>query len=272
MAGDGLFHDPGQAEVGDLRPVAMEQDVLRLQVAMLNSHPFTPRDRVLVFIEIIDRVGDGAEVAEQLPARDSTQAPPDRLQEAVPERAVGELHADDQKVVDLPGLEDPHERRVADVPSDLQGTKLAGTQVGREVDQLQRHARAVGRLGFPDVGKTAASAPLDQAIPGDPLGGLQHPVVDSESHRQPRRRTPTAVFAREIASRRRGEKRSASSGNVEGSTWVPARIPAPLSCIHPEHLIIAAPDPPTQDFSGGGWELGFNTRIEDRGFGTRIGG
>jgi len=130
VSGDISLHDPGHAEVAHLGAVAEEQQILRLQVAVLDPQALTAVDRVPGAVEIIDRVGDGVQVAEELSARDAAQALAIRLEEAVPERAVGELHADDQEVLDLPGAVDDQQAGVPDAPRDLQGAQLAGPEVG----------------------------------------------------------------------------------------------------------------------------------------------
>src|SRR3954468_5531140 len=57
----------------------------------------------------------GAGGPGKLGGGDAGEALADGLAEAVQERAVGQLHGDDQAVADLPGAEGPQQVRVADV-------------------------------------------------------------------------------------------------------------------------------------------------------------
>src|SRR5262249_53409323 len=146
-------------------------------------------DRVPRAIEVIDRVGDGVQVTEELSAGDPAHALDIRLEETVPERAVRQLHADDQEILDLPGSVHDQQAGVLDAPGDLQGAQLAGPEIGGEVDELQRDAMTAGGLRFPHFGDPAAAPLCYQPIPGDlrvaPQNRVEGPGVTLWLHGPP---------------------------------------------------------------------------------------
>ena len=68
---------------------------------------------------------------------------------------VGQLHADDQPVADLPGAEGGKQVGVADVFNDLQGIEFQVARALAQADELQGDLEAAGRLGLPDLAEAA---------------------------------------------------------------------------------------------------------------------
>ena len=162
--GGAAIQDPRLAEIGHLGAVAEEQDVLRLEVAMLEADPIPPLEHMPIAVEIIDRGGDVGQVAEQFFAGDSAQALRGRFQQAVSQGAVRQLHADDQDVLDLPGPEADHEVRVSNPPDHFQGPQFGRSTPGREVDELQCDEESAGSFRLPDLPESPPASAPDQPI------------------------------------------------------------------------------------------------------------
>jgi hypothetical protein len=146
-------HEPGDAEIGDLRAAAgLEEDVLRLDVAVLH----------VVGAEVVNR--DDARVGE---ARQRLGLALESLRELLlADESLGqELHGDE-----------PIEAEVACPPHD------AHAAAADLLEQLDRGAHEGGRdLRFQQALRTDGQAPLGKGQPAAATAGRQWPVHASAS-------------------------------------------------------------------------------------------
>ena len=129
-----------------------------------------PVEPVAGLVEEIHDVRHLAEDIQQLAQRDSSQALAARLGEPVPERAVGQLHPDDQPGLELPGAEVRQQVGVADRPEDADVGHLSPAESSGEPDDLEGDPEAAGGLGTPDVARASRPDPVQQAIAGQRFG------------------------------------------------------------------------------------------------------
>ena len=76
-------------------------------------------------VEVVDPLGRLGQGLDQLLAGDAAEAGVPGLEESVPERAVGQLHGEDQPLVVDPRPERREQVRVADRPRDLEPPEVA---------------------------------------------------------------------------------------------------------------------------------------------------
>ena len=103
-----------QPEVGDLDVVVDQEQVLRLDVQVL---------QVVLHVHHVEGFGGLGHVAEQLLARDAGQVLRAALAEPVPERAVGQLHDDEELAVDDVEAFQGQEERMADLLDAVEGLR-----------------------------------------------------------------------------------------------------------------------------------------------------
>ena len=156
-----------QAEVGDLDPIADEEEVARLDVQVLQA---------VLLVHVIESDGRVADVAEEGVAGDADQAGREALLEGVVEILIGQLHDDNELAFDDLDAVHGQDEGVADFLDAVEGLQLLlgarpiGVQrVEVAVDELDGLEQAAGRLAFPGFAKAAAAEGLDEAIPGNRL-------------------------------------------------------------------------------------------------------
>ncbi len=166
MAGGGRLEDLRQPEVGQLGRAADEEDVVRLDVAMLDADQAAAfSGRVARLVEEIGRLGQLAHEAEQLVARQASRAGAEPVQEAL----VAQGHGDHEAIVHMDGELDVEQVGMADIADDLQRPQFRPGLVGVEADELQGHADTAGRDRLPDLAEPATPEPPDERIAGDGL-------------------------------------------------------------------------------------------------------
>ena len=114
------LQDLRQAEVGQPDRAADEEDVVRLDVAVLDADQAAVAGRVAGLVEEVDGPGQLVHVAEQLVARQAGQPCSLALAEPVPQALVAQRHGDHQAVLHPDGELDVEQVGMADVADDLQ--------------------------------------------------------------------------------------------------------------------------------------------------------
>src|SRR5262249_39793766 len=100
---------------------------------------------------------------EQFRKRDARQAGTDGLVKSILERAVGQLHPDDQVAVDHPKIENDDQVGMANVLDERQGTLLDGGGLTLEGDKLERDMDVPRSAGLPDRAAAALATLFHQA-------------------------------------------------------------------------------------------------------------
>ena len=111
-----LAKDPGQAEVGHLDAPADQQQVLRLDVAVLDADPVLPLGRwVPRLVQVVDPLRGVHQVLDRLGDGDPRVPLRDRFVEPVHQGPLGQLHRQDEIAVNLPGPEHRQQVGMTDV-------------------------------------------------------------------------------------------------------------------------------------------------------------
>jgi len=166
VLGHALVEESDQAEVGHLDAAADQQDVLGLDVAMLDADPFTTIEVVDMTVQVIDPLGRLGQVLDQFLGRDSGTALLPNPMKPIGQRAVGQLHADDEETFPLPRPEQGEQVRVADPLDRFQRPGLDAPLTAGQANKFQGDHDPARRLRLPDLAKPTLSEALEQSVAG----------------------------------------------------------------------------------------------------------
>ena len=175
VGGAGGIEHLGQAEVGQADRAADEEDVVRLDVAVLDADEAPVLGPVAMIIEEVDGAGQLLHVAEQLVARHAGEPPRLAGAEPVHQALVAQGHRDHEAIPDPLGELDVEQVGVADVPDHLQRPLLRARLAAAEPDELQRHMDVAGRDRLPDLAEPPTAEPPDEPVTRE--GGLSGDLV-----------------------------------------------------------------------------------------------
>ena len=165
VAGLVAAKDPGQAEVGHLDAPADQQEVLRLDVAVLDADPVLPLGRwVPRLVQVVDPLRGVHQVLDRLGDGDPRVPLRDRFVEPVHQGPLGQLHRQDEIAVNLPGPEHRQQMGMTDVSDDAQGALLDRPGLPGQEDELQRHLEPARPARLPDFPEGAPAQPLDEPV------------------------------------------------------------------------------------------------------------